>query len=191
MVGLAGILVGLGMATGAFAQAVEITKDDLTKQKSIDASQVSVLGVRLGTGKDQALAVLQRLSSIKVQDEAAAGRVYVISPADSKNVVMSLRVVENLVTTINLVGGFGEWLQGDTRLLFRAFEDDSLRHRFLGREDQREVVRGGTKEAPTMDVTYAYYKEGLLLHSSMRQSPDGKQVEVRRELVLLFPARTR
>lgn len=104
---------------------------------------------------------------------------------------MSVKITENQVTAINLVGGFGEWLQGDTRLLFRAFEDDSLRYKLLGREDQREAVRGGTTEAPSVDVTYAYFKEGILLHSSMKRSANGKQVETQREMVLIYPARAR
>lgn len=186
----AGIL-GLLLAPAVSAQVVEITKGDLTRQKAIDASQVTVLGVRLGESKEAALRTLQRTGNIAVKDDAAAGRVYVVSPAGSTTVVMSLKVVENQVTTINLVGGFGEWLQGETRLLFRAFEDDSIRHKLLGREDHREVVRGGTKESPTVDVTYAYFKEGLLLHSSLQRAADGKQVESRREMVFIYPARAR
>jgi len=189
--GLAGILIGLCVTSGAFAQALEITKADITKQKSIDASQISVLGVRLGEAKDQALKLLQQIATVKVQEDQASGRIFVLAPPTGNSAVMSLKVVENQVTTINLVGGFGEWLQGDTRLLFRAFEDDSLRHKLLGREDAREVVRGGTKEAPAVDITYAYFKEGILLHSSMKQLADSKQVEARREMVLLFPARSR
>jgi len=189
--GLMGILIGLGATSSAFAQALEITKADITKQKAIDASQISVLGIRLGEAKDRALKALQQISSVKVQEDTATGRIFVLSPPTSNTAVMSLKVVENQVTTINLVGGFGEWLQGDTRLLFRAFEDDSLRHKLLGREDAREVVRGGTKEAPAVDITYAYYKEGILLHTSMKQTADSKQVEARRELVLLYPARVR
>ena len=104
---------------------------------------------------------------------------------------MSVKITENQVTAINLVGGFGEWLQGDTRLLFRAFDDDSLRYKLLGREDQREAVRGGTNEPLTVDVTYAYFKEGILLHYSLRRSADGKQLETHREMVLVFPAKAR
>jgi hypothetical protein len=96
-----------------------------------------------------------------------------------------------MVTAINLIGGFSEWLQGDTRLLFRAFEDDSLRYKLLGREDQREAIAGGTKEAPIADVSYAYFKEGLLLHYSLKRSADGKQAETLREMVLIFPAKAR
>ena len=36
-----------------------------------------------------------------------------------------------------------------------TFEDDLLQYKLLGREDQHEVVRGGTTEAPTGDVPYA------------------------------------
>ena len=114
-----------------------------------------------------------------------------MAPPTANTVVMSLKIVEGLVTTINLVGGFGDWLQGDTRLLFRAFEDDSIRHKLLGHEDTRDVVRGGTKEAPTVDMTYAYFKEGLILHYSMKVSADGKQAETSRELVMIYPARAR
>ena len=95
-----------------------------------------------------------------------------------------------MVTTINLVGGFGDWLQGDSKTLFRGFEDDSLRYKLIGREDQRQVVRGGTKEAPSENVTYAYYKEGILLSLTVRQTEE-KKVESAREMVLMFPPRAR
>ena len=75
--------------------------------------------------------------------------------------------------------------------LFKAFEDDSLRHKFLGREDNREIVRGGTKEAPAEDVIYNYFKEGIILHSGAKISADGKQAERVREMLLIYPARVR
>ena len=107
-------------------------------------------------------------------EDAIAGCDFVIAPPTGNTVVMSVKAVENQVTTIYLVGGFGDWLQEDTKALFRAFEDDSLLHKLVGREDTREVVRGGTKEAPTVDMTYAYFKEGILLHYSLAASSDGK-----------------
>ena len=188
----AGACIGRGVpAAWAQATPVEVTKTDVTKLKTLDSSQWAVLNVRLGDTKDAALKTLQRMSNIKVQEEQAAGRIFVIAPPTGNTVVMSLKITENLVTTINLIGGFGEWLQGDTRLLFRAFDDDSLRYKLLGREDQREAVRGGTTEAPTVDVTYAYFKEGILLHYSVKRSADGKQVETQREMVMIYPAKAR
>lgn len=177
----------------AMAQAapVEVTQTDITKLKSLESSQWTVLGVRLGDTKEVALKTLQRTGDVKVQDDAAAGRIFVSIPPPNSVVVMSLKITQGQVTAINLVGGFGEWLQGDTRLLFRAFEDDSLRYKLLGREDQRDATRGGTKEAPTADVTYAYFKEGILLHYSVRRSGGGKQVETHREMVLIYPPRAR
>jgi len=176
----------------AWAQTpLELTKADVTKQKTMDASQWAALGIRLGDTKDNAMRTLAGIKTISVQEDAAVGRIFVLSPANSKTVVMSLKVVENQVTTLNLVGGFGEWLQGDTKLLFRAFEDDSLRHKLLGREDGRQTVQGGTKESPVVNVTYAYYKEGLLLSLAAKRSADGKQTETTRELVLIYPARSR
>jgi hypothetical protein len=176
----------------AWAQTpVELTKTDITKLKTLDASQWAVLSVRLGDPKDAALKTLQRTGNIKVQDDPASGRIFVIAPPTGNTMVMSVKITENQVTAINLVGGFGEWLQGDTRLLFRAFDDDSLRYKLLGREDQREAVRGGANEAPTVDVTYAYFKEGILLHYSLKRSADGKQLETQREMVLIYPAKPR
>ena len=191
---VAAVIGVLGLAAGGAVWAqtpTEVTKTDITKQQKIDSSQYAVLGVRLGDPKDAAMKTLQRISNITVQDDAASRRIFVFSPANSKTVVMSLKVVENQVTTINLVGGFGEWLQGDTKTLFKAFEDDSLRHKLVGREDGREAARAGTKEAPTVDITYAYFKEGLLFHYALRGSADGKQVETAREIVLIYPARSR
>jgi hypothetical protein len=182
----------LAWAGAAGAQApVEITKTDITKQKTINAAQIAVLGVRLGDARDQTLKMLQSLKEIKVQEDAATNRLLVISPAASNVVVMGVKAVENLVTTINIVGGFGDWLQGDTRLLFRGFEDDSLRYKLLGREDQRQVLRGGTKESPTENVTYAYFKEGILLSLSLKRMDDAKKIEAVREMVFLFPPRAR
>jgi hypothetical protein len=169
----------------------ELSKTDITKLKTIDAGEWAVLGVRLGDTKENALMTLKALTGVKVQEDAPSSRIFVITPPSGNTVVMSIKVVENQVTTINLVGGFGEWLQGDTKILFRAFEDDSLRYKLLGREDSREVVRGGTKEAPTLDITYAYFKEGIVLHYSARSSSDGKQLETSREFVLINPARVR
>jgi hypothetical protein len=40
-------------------------------------------------------------------------------------------------------------------------------------------------------VSYAYFKEGLLLHYSLKRSADGKQAETLREMVLIFPAKAR
>ena len=190
------VLIGLGASKAlpeVWAQAApaELTKTDITKLKALDSSQWAVLSVRLGDSKEAALRTLQRTGNIKVQDDPASGRIFVIAPPTGNTVVMSVKITENQVTAINLVGGFGEWLQGDTRLLFRAFEDDSLRHKLLGREDQREAIRGGTNEAPTVDVTYAYFKEGILLHYSLKRAADGKQLETQREMVLIYPARTR
>jgi hypothetical protein len=189
---VAGVCAGLGLSV-AWAQGapVELTQADVTKLKTMDSSQWAVLGVRLGDSKEAALQTLQRISNIKVQDDAASGRIFVIAPPSSNAVVMSLRIIQNQVTAINLIGGVSEWLQGDTRLLFRAFEDDSVRHKLLGREDQREAIAGGTKEAPTADVSYAYFKEGILLHYSVKRSADGKQAEALREMVLIYPARAR
>ena len=197
MILAAALAVGLfwgGDVPAAWAQAQttgDLTKTDIVKLKTIDASQWPVLGVRLGDSRESALKTLQAVKNIKVQEDAASGRIFVMAPPTANTVVMSLKIVEGLVTTINLVGGFGDWLQGDTRLLFRAFEDDSIRHKLLGREDTRDVVRGGTKEAPTVDMTYAYFKEGILLHYSMKVSSDGKQAESSRELVMIYPARMR
>ena len=188
----AGICAGFGVSV-AWAQAapVELTKTDITKLKTLESSQWAVLGVRLGDPKDAALKTLQRTRDIKVQEDPASSRIFVIAPPTGNAMVMSVKITENQVTAINLVGGFGEWLQGDTRLLFRAFDDDSLRYKLLGREDQREAVRGGTNEAPTVDVTYAYFKEGILLHYAVKRSADGKQAETLREMVLIYPARPR
>jgi hypothetical protein len=190
------IVLSVWVAVGvpaAWAQAppLELIRTDVLKLKTIDSSQWMALGVRLGDSKDAALKTLQGTKDIKVQDDPASGRIFVIAPPNGNTVVMSVKVTQNMVTAINLIGGFSEWLQGDTRLLFRAFEDDSLRYKLLGREDQREAVAGGTKEAPTADVSYAYFKEGLLLHYSLKRSADGKQAETLREMVLIFPAKAR
>jgi len=188
----AGLCASFGVPV-AWAQGapVEATRADITKLKPLDSSQWAALGVRLGDSKEGALRLLQQTGNIKVQDDPAAGRIFVYAPPTGKTPVMSLRITQNQVTAINMIGGFSEWLQGDTRLLFRSFDDDSLRHKLLGREDHREVVRGGTKEAPTADVSYAYYKEGILLHYSVKGSADGKQAETLREMVLIYPARAR
>jgi hypothetical protein len=180
-----------GPATWAQSTPLETTKTDVLKQKTLDSSQWAVLGVRLGDSKEAALQTLQRTGNIKAQDDPAAGRIFVIAPPSGNTVVMSVKITQNLVTTINLLNGFSEWLQGDTRLLLRAFEDDSLRYKLLGREDRHEAVAGGTKEAPTADVTYAYFKEGILLHYAVKRSADGKQAETLREMVLIYPPKPR
>ncbi len=187
-----GVCAELGMPE-AWAQGVpaELTKTDVTKLRTVASSEWAALGVRLGDSKEAALQTLQRAGNIKVQDDPASGRIFVIAPPTGNTAVMSVKITQNQVTAINLIGGFSEWLQGDTRLLFRAFEDDSLRHKLLGREDQREAIAAGTKEAPTADVTYAYFREGILLHYSVRRSADGKQAETLREMVLIYPARAR
>jgi hypothetical protein len=184
--------VGLAMpVVWAQGAPLELTKTDVTKLKTLESSQWAVLGVRLGDAKDVALQTLQRGGNIKVQDDPASGRIFVVAPPTGNTVVMSLKITEGLVTGISLLSGFGEWLQGDTRLLFRAFEDDSLRFKFLGREDQREAVQGGTKESPTLTVSYAYFKEGLFLIYAVKRSADGKQVETAREMFLIYPAKAR
>ena len=188
-----GLIFWLGFIPPVAAQTtpIEITRTDITKLNVLDASQWSVLGVRLGDTRDVALKTLQASKDIKVQEDPASGRIYVIEPPTGTSVVMVVKVVENQVTTISILNSFGEWLQGDTKLLFKTFEDDSLRHKFLGREDNREVVRGGTKEAPAEDVIYNYFKEGIVLHSGAKRSADGKQMERVREMLLIYPARTR
>lgn len=189
-VGLMGVL-GMGQIGLAQSEPVEITRADITKLNVLDASQWTVLGVRLGDTRDAALKTLQATKDIKVQEDPISGRIYVVEPPTGTSVVMVVKVVENQVTTISVINTFGEWLQGDTKLLFRAFEDDSLRHKFLGREDNREVVRGGTKEAPAEDIIYNYFKEGVILHSGAKRSADGKQMERVREMLLIYPARVR
>ena len=186
-------LLGIVWVLGASAQTspVEITRTDITKLNVLDASQWAVLGIRLGDTRDATLKTLRATKDVKVQEDPASGRIFVIEPPTGNSPVMVVKVVENQVTTINLVNTFGEWLQGDTKLLFKAFEDDSLRHKFLGREDNREVVRGGTKEAPAEDVIYNYFKEGIILHSGAKRSADGKQTERLREMLLIYPARVR
>ena len=181
-----------GLITPARAQTgpVELTQTDITKLKTLDSSQWTALGVRLGDSKETALKALQGTKDVKVQDDPAAGRIFVFAPPTGNTVVMSAKITQGLVTAINLLWGFGEWLQGDTQLLFRAFEDDSLRYKLLGREDQ-QVVKGGTKEAPAVDMSYSYFKEGILLHLGIKRSADGKQIESLREMVLVFPAKPR
>ena len=170
---------------------VELTKTDITKLKTLDTRQWAVLGVHLGDSKEAVLRMLQQTGNVRAQDEPGSGRIFVITPPTGNSVVMSVRITENQVTAINVFGGFAEWLQGDTRLLFRGFEDDSLRYKLLGKEDQHEAARGGTNEAPSLDVTYAYYKEGLILHYSVKRAADGKQVEGQREMVLIYPPKAR
>jgi hypothetical protein len=187
----AGILVGLTAGAVAQTAPVELIKADITRMKSLDSGQWTVLGVRLGDSKETALKTLQQVKDIQVKEEPAVGRIFVSIPPPNGSVVMSVKITENQVTAINMIGGFGEWLQGDTRLLFRAFEDDSLRYKLLGREDQREVVKGGTNEAPAVDMSFAYFKEGMLLHYGIKRSADGKQIEGLREMVLVFPAKPR
>jgi hypothetical protein len=185
--------VSAGLITPASTQTapVELTRTDITKLETLDSSQWTALGVRLGDSKETALKTLQGTKDIKVQDDPAAGRIFVIAPPSGNTVVMSVKITQGLVTAINLVGGFGEWLQGDTRLLFRTFEDDSLRYKLLGREDRHEVVKGGTNEAPAVDMSYSYFKEGILLHYGIKRSADGKQIDFLREMVLIFPAKPR
>lgn len=189
-VGLASMLGTVRMAL-AQIPPIEITRTDVTKLNLLDAGQWAALGVRLGDTREATLKTLQATKDVKVQEDPVSGRIYVIEPPTGTSVVMIVKVVENQVTSINLVNTFGEWLQGDTKLLFRAFEDDSLRHKFLGREDNREFVRGGTKESPAEDVIYNYFKEGIILHSGAKRSADGKQMERVREMLLIYPARTR
>jgi hypothetical protein len=188
-----GLVFWLGFILPVAAQTapIEITRTDITKLSGFDASQWTVLGVRLGDTRDAALKTLQATKDIKVQEDPVSGRIYVIEPPTGTRVAMIVTVVENQVTTISVLNSFGEWLQGDTKLLFRAFEDDSLRHKFLGREDNREVARGGTKEAPAEDVIYNYFKEGIILHSGAKRSADGGLVERVREMLLIYPARVR
>lgn len=188
-----GMVSVLGTVQAGLAQSepIEITRADITKLNVLDASQWTVLGVRLGDTRDAALKTLQALKDVKTQEDPLAGRIYVVEPPTGTSVVMVVKVVENQVTTISVINTFGEWFQGDTKLFFKAFEDDSLRHKFLGREDNREVVRGGTKEAPTEDVIYNYFKEGIILHSGAKRSADGKQMERVREMLLIYPARVR
>jgi hypothetical protein len=188
-----GLIFWLGFILPVAAQTapIEITRTDITKLSGFDASQWTVLGVRLGDTRDAALKTLQATKDIKVQEDPASGRIFVIESPNSNIVVMWVKLIENQVTAVNIVNTFGEWLQGDTKLLFKAFEDDSLRHKFLGREDNREVVRGGTKEAPAEDVIYNYFKEGIILHSGAKRSADGKQVERVREMILIYPAKVR
>jgi hypothetical protein len=194
---LAGVLamgacLGLRLPASLAQEApVETTQVDITKLEARDSRHWAVLGVRLGDSKEVALRTLRERDNIRVQDDPASGRLFVSASPAGTPVLMSVKITENQVTAINLVGGFGEWLQGDTRLLFRAFDDDSLRYKLLGREDQREAVRGGTNEAPTVDVTYAYFKEGILLHYSLKRSADGKRLETHREMVLIYPAKAR
>jgi hypothetical protein len=171
--------------------SVDLIRTDVTKLNVLDASQWSVLGVRLGESKEAALATLRQTKDIQVKEDSAAGRIFVAIPPPNSTVVMSVKITENQVTAINLVGGFGEWLQGDTQLLFRAFEDDSLRYKLLGREDQRQAIQGGSKESPILIVTYAYFKEGLLLQYATKRSADGKLLETQREMVLIHPAKAR
>ncbi len=187
-----GLYARLGLPT-AWAQSapLELTKVDVLKLKTIDSSQWAVLGVRLGDSKEAALQALQRVGNVKVQDDPAAGRIFVIAPPSGNAAIMSVKVTQNVVTTINMLNEFSERLQGDTRFLFRAFEDDSLRYKLLGREDQREAISGGTKEAPAAEFTYAYFKEGILLHYSVKRSSDGKQAETLREMVLVYPPKSR
>ena len=64
-------------AAMAQATAVEVTQTDITKLKSLESSQWAVLGVRLGDTKEVALKTLQRTGDVKVQDDAAAGRIFV------------------------------------------------------------------------------------------------------------------
>jgi hypothetical protein len=45
----------------------------------------------------------------------------------------------------------------------KYFGDEREDHPFLGREDQRETLQGGTKESPTVTITSANFKEGLFL----------------------------
>ena len=188
-----GLAISSGIVLPVATQTAptEITRTDVTKLNPLDASQWAALGIRLGDTRDAALKTLQATKDVKVQEDPVSGRIFVIEPPTGNSVVMVVKVVENQVTTISLVNTFGEWLQGDTKLLFRAFEDDSLRHKFLGREDNREVVRGGTKEAPAEDVIYNYFKEGIILHSGAKRSADGKQMERVREMLLIYPARAR
>lgn len=188
-----GLVSMMGMVRTVLAQTapIEITRTDVTKLNAIDAGQWAALGIRLGDTRDATLKTLQATKDVKVQEDPVSGRIFVIEPPTGNSVVMVVKVVENQVTTISLLNTFGEWLQGDTKLLFRAFEDDSLRHKFLGREDNREVVRGGTKEAPAEDVIYNYFKEGIILHSGAKRSADGKQMERVREMLLIYPARAR
>ncbi len=185
------VFAGPIMPARAQTAPVDLTRTDITKLKTLDSSQWTALGVRLGDSKETALKTLQGTKDIKVQDDPAAGRIFVIAPPSGNTVVMSVKITQGLVTAINIVGGFGEWLQGDTQLLFRAFEDNSLRHKLLGREDQHEVVKGGTNEAPAVDMSFAYFKEGILLHYGWKRSADGRQIDVLREMVLVFPAKPR
>ena len=66
---------------GAQAASVELTKIDVTKLKILDSSQWTVLSVRLDDSKEAALATLQRTGNIKVQDDPASGRIFVIAPS--------------------------------------------------------------------------------------------------------------
>ena len=182
---------GFILPVAAQTATIEITRDDITKLNLLDASQWTVLGVRLGDTRDAALKTLQATKDIKVQEDPASGRIYVIEPPSSNIVVMGVKLSENQVTAINIVNNFGEWLQGDTKLLFKAFEDDSIRYKLLGREDNREIVHGGTKEAPVEDVIYSYFKEGIVLHAMAKKSADGKQMERVREMILIYPAKVR
>ncbi len=173
-------LVVLPIPAGWAQQPIEITKADLTKQKTIDASQVIVLGVRLGDPKEQALKTLQGLNNVKVQEDAASGRIFVYSPATSNLVVMSVRAIEGMVTTINLVGGFGEWLQGDSRTLFRGFEDDSLRYKLIGREDQRQELLVGkglrallSQDAGRIGITAAVHARPRIFPTRRPAVPGG------------------
>ena len=70
----AALAVGLfrgGDMPAAWAQAQttgDLTKTDIVKLKTIDASQWPVLGVRLGDSRESALKTLQAVKNIKVQE---------------------------------------------------------------------------------------------------------------------------
>ena len=138
----------------------EITETDITTLQ-LDSSQWTVWACAWATQRTPHSGSCRRRAISRIQEDSASGRLFVLVPPSDGRMVMSLKVTLGQVTAINLVGAFAEWLREDTQLLFRAFEDRSVRHKLLGREDHRETVRGGTSEAPTVDVTYAYFKEGV------------------------------
>jgi hypothetical protein len=75
-----GLIFWLGFFLPVAAQTapIEITRTDITKLDVLDASQWTVLGVRLGDTRDAALKMLQATKDVKTQEDPASGRIFVI-----------------------------------------------------------------------------------------------------------------
>src|SRR5215208_3609640 len=142
----------VALASLAFAESYELSKNDVMDPKGINSDSISLFGVKLGDPEAKALDVLvnEKISGIKAEQEATF--IFLLDQRKPTGPMAGVRVQDGKVDLIFINNRFAHKTRGIFRNVLNSESPDDIR-KLLGKEEYGDEN--------VMGAVLAYDKQGF------------------------------